>query len=492
MLGVDYMVFGDTLKMLLDFANIKQAHLASYLGYDVSYISRWLNGTKLPSLKNNSPLLALIAEYIIKNTNSTEHLALCKTLGAETVDSEDYLVELIVKLLKDSYQLDSEKPHLRHFSSTKWEYNSRVSWVSVSRSDVNRIMGELLSEATYQSDDIVRVFSMSGCDDFGYSECKRFWHPIIEGMKPGTTIHIDLLAPFWEHEYLSGVARDILIFLFGLGNSIETDIFARSHSYPDNYSLWVCNNTVCVEGSFDKFLNRYKTFFTQDKSLTSEYYGAGTEELRTKSKLIYRNSFESLYKAKFFQSFMMDGDICMLTNTMPIHFFGDELKSSLCAKYNFDHIFLEMNDFFEKMLGKWSIAVYRSAVINFFFEGKAYLFGHEVVLEPDERVIYLNNLIQRLERTQGELYILNDTNPVMNLYDVDCSLFLGGRSLFAVKTPDDKTVADRTIISANDSSLIKCFRYFFADIHSLSDTFVSKNEQAISILKQGIKLIQNK
>lgn len=66
------MTFGETLKALLDVSNIKQSQLAAHLGYDVSYISRWLNDSKLPSAKNNSAIFAQIAEYISKNVNESE------------------------------------------------------------------------------------------------------------------------------------------------------------------------------------------------------------------------------------------------------------------------------------------------------------------------------------------------------------------------------------------------------------------------------------
>lgn len=52
------MTFGQTLKQLLTLSGIKSAHLADALGYDTSYISRWVNDIKLPSLKNNEDLFS--------------------------------------------------------------------------------------------------------------------------------------------------------------------------------------------------------------------------------------------------------------------------------------------------------------------------------------------------------------------------------------------------------------------------------------------------
>ena len=44
---------------------MKSAHLADALGYDTSYISRWVNDIKLPSLKNNDDLFLKISRTIV-------------------------------------------------------------------------------------------------------------------------------------------------------------------------------------------------------------------------------------------------------------------------------------------------------------------------------------------------------------------------------------------------------------------------------------------
>ena len=44
--------FGDLLKEILKFIGMKSSYLARCLGYDVSYISKWCSGSKIPSSKN--------------------------------------------------------------------------------------------------------------------------------------------------------------------------------------------------------------------------------------------------------------------------------------------------------------------------------------------------------------------------------------------------------------------------------------------------------
>ena len=44
--------FGHLLENLLYIAEIKNSSLAKALQYDVSYISKWINGRKLPAERN--------------------------------------------------------------------------------------------------------------------------------------------------------------------------------------------------------------------------------------------------------------------------------------------------------------------------------------------------------------------------------------------------------------------------------------------------------
>ena len=46
--------FGRLLEKLLDLSNQKKSALAKVLGYDVSYISKWISGKNLPTQKSMS------------------------------------------------------------------------------------------------------------------------------------------------------------------------------------------------------------------------------------------------------------------------------------------------------------------------------------------------------------------------------------------------------------------------------------------------------
>ena len=43
--------FSEEMKRLMQLTNMKNATVAAVLGYDVSYVSKWINGRNLPAAK---------------------------------------------------------------------------------------------------------------------------------------------------------------------------------------------------------------------------------------------------------------------------------------------------------------------------------------------------------------------------------------------------------------------------------------------------------
>ena len=59
--------FGKLLEKLLYISNQKKSTLAKELGYDVSYISKWINAKNLPTQKSISTICKVTAQFIVKS-----------------------------------------------------------------------------------------------------------------------------------------------------------------------------------------------------------------------------------------------------------------------------------------------------------------------------------------------------------------------------------------------------------------------------------------
>ena len=63
--------FGKLIEKLIYFSGQKNYSLATELGYDVSYISKWINSTMLPSAKNIKNIIKITSNFIVDSSSDS-------------------------------------------------------------------------------------------------------------------------------------------------------------------------------------------------------------------------------------------------------------------------------------------------------------------------------------------------------------------------------------------------------------------------------------
>ena len=98
------MTFGQLLEKLLYLSNQKKIVLAKELGYDISYISKWVNGKNIPTQKNISNICKMTSNFIVNSLTESSKLELKEYFEINTeIDNDDELKGYLEYSLKDSY-----------------------------------------------------------------------------------------------------------------------------------------------------------------------------------------------------------------------------------------------------------------------------------------------------------------------------------------------------------------------------------------------------
>lgn len=92
--------FSRLLKTLISASELKNYTLAQELGYDVSYISKWISGQIIPSEKYAEKILTGISECVV---NKCEPEALAKLMQNYQVDSRSQLKQAVYDNLEAEY-----------------------------------------------------------------------------------------------------------------------------------------------------------------------------------------------------------------------------------------------------------------------------------------------------------------------------------------------------------------------------------------------------
>ena len=105
------MEFGKNIEKLIQFSGQKNYSLAKELGYDVSYISKWISGAMLPASKNIKNICEKTAKFVVDNAteiHKCEILAYYK-LDINKYSSDESIIQYIQDMLNESYLFSSEK-----------------------------------------------------------------------------------------------------------------------------------------------------------------------------------------------------------------------------------------------------------------------------------------------------------------------------------------------------------------------------------------------
>ena len=95
--------FGSILENLLYISNQKKSTLANTLGYDISYINKWISSRNLPSSKRINEICKDIALFIMDSLNNSTYENLINYFEIDENSDEEYIIQYIEETLKNAY-----------------------------------------------------------------------------------------------------------------------------------------------------------------------------------------------------------------------------------------------------------------------------------------------------------------------------------------------------------------------------------------------------
>lgn len=480
------MTFGEVLRELLDVTGIKQAHLASRLGYDVSYINKWVSGAKRPSLRCNAPALEKMAEYMSGELSPEGIDRLNKAFPEARQTGEGGSVcEWVHSLLVSGCELQ-EKP--RPSGGKSYEGTS-LAPAAQENYDTRFIIDSLAEYSYHSSQPELKVFIMAPIYDYGHGECKPLWSQIDKELSPDSRVHVSLIVSFTgvTRKHIADICEDVIVFLFGLPARIELEIFQDPcpGEHENEKYIWMCEDAFLFTSYWDAFTKKSYIMRTKDKALCREYYGAMRSYLRGSRSIIQKSGFEPLLESKFFHMLFVNGGFSSLHTVMPLFLADRRLFSSVSRGLGFPETLLDLYDKLEHCAEARVTVIYRTAITKFTFDGTVSLFGRTTSLSPEDRKALLQALLAKEKAGRSRLIIAEDTNPVLDSADINCSIFIGGRSMYAARLPwPDQAPPSGDIVFSDSPELIEAFQIFMETFAELQPPYVLKDSAAISYLEQ--------
>lgn len=475
------MTFGQTLKQLLLVSGIKSTFLAESLGYDTSYVSRWVNDIKMPSLKNNEDLFEKISDIIVSNCNAAARETLREIYISD--GQAQNLETAVSSVLRETFNGDKSA------SLYKAVAPNAAYYIEGAVPNGNDMFADAIirSVAEGQSSEIncITTAPLS----IASNEDTLFWQTVQNALLPRGDVHIIMNQIVNMKDFASNIDRycaaictfsdfsDLVHYKFYKDES-DADLYSVQYTFIED-SLLVTRMITPVSGAVN-------SLSCTDKAVLAPNYHLFVSKLQMQKRLLRHCRCCELSDGQFLYNFVMGGDIKYLLNVMHPIYMTRELYTDLMGKYMPENSNDDFMIYFNSLCAnaKKKVIVYRSALLEYIYNGVIYFSGSTVTLSKKDREIHLEQLLENIKNGNCELSILDDINPILNREKINLALYLSKSAGFAVSMTSSDTA-----LKLCSARAVEYFNQFFNHLLELPKKYILIGNDAEAFIRRGMQLL---
>ncbi len=471
------MTFGRTLQELTALCGVKRCNLAAALGYDPSYISRWINGVKLPSLRNNDALFARLAQYLTENAAAEvrEKIAQEFELGCDTSDDAAFAAALGAMLAR-IHAAERERA-AGHPVSSGYE-NATVSRVK----DI-----ALFPESIFQAlrrlsppERLEMICTMPIHAQFKNNE--SFFKRVLDCLPPNTELHVMQFMDMDDVSSKTDVSCRSFCYLMGLSRKIRYS-FYECRSARAGYT-YLIRGSLLLQYIREPFSRELHLLESADKELIGRYCASADAYVRERVPIAHVPDLQRLLSKQYFVDYFMQPHCrCLLRHMQPF-FFPEELREKLLAgradMRKELQMFLDGAEFFE------SIILYQLALVDYIYTGRLMVLNSVVIVPPEDRLAHLRNMVARLKSSPKQLCILSTQNAVCNYDDISVSVFTNQHTAFVLNSGEQHNPAAYTVDSG---AMVRQLNVWFNHLLKLPAEQCLTGQAVIDYILRCIRLL---
>ena len=487
--------FGNLIEKLLYISNQKKSSLAKFIGYDVSYINKWILSTYLPSSKRINEICKNISDFIIQSLDESGLINLIDYFEIPSDSSKEYISQYIETILKEVY-LDTINLNNKSVQNLPKSTHSEEYYNSFSMVKPNIIYNTFFNELNNMSDKedsleiliSLNLMYLNHKDKIALSDLKEFLYKISKKTKVKASFLIGLGG--------DDKNNDVINTLLGI-NLIAT--------YPSlNFKIYnykVNSNTV-VFAIKDKFLSTNIFFeegeclFTtssKDRRLVEEFYSNLKYTLKNKGNLLcYRKDSSSMIEDQTYIQYIMNNDLRCLLGSINEFFMPPDLFMEIAQKL-FGHNKKIINELQKINLflhnvtykSKLRVLIYESELRKYMSSGKLHFFNTPVTLTFKERERHIEYIEKILTESNDVEIRLVDGDFVDDFKNKENPSLYLSRNLKFTKVHPDSGKNDYFIISDTEFKNM-CTDLFDKLWNTRTDIVISNKEEMLDRIARSI------
>lgn len=485
------MEFGKNIEKLIQFSGQKNYSLAKELGYDVSYISKWISGTMLPASKNIKNICEKTAKFVVDNAteiHKCEILAYYK-LDINKYSSDESIIQYIQDMLNESYLFSSQKNANKNYIKVGKENTEQCnSLLYIKPRLLKKHLDEEIMDLTKKEikNDVILL-----ADLFSLGKDDKLH---IAGIRSGSTIKTEMknvrirfLISFDEN------AEDIIFNTILLMNMIK--IYSNI-----NFTFYSCKHaqysltSVIKENSFTYtvYTDTKQCLFTnvsQDPKVVQDIYESLEEMIETRSRITFleKNPREIILEKNYIE-YMIGRDLRWLIGNMSELFMPSDLfleigkivfgesKEIVDELKNIDAIL--QNAIYKSDI---QILMYENAIRQYISNGILSFFNTTITLSLEQRQRHIEYMEKILKENEDIDIKLINGNLVDDFKNKENPTAYLSRNINIIKGNfDEYSEYENKYLIIRDNRLDNIFKRFFKEVWESERYNISKfKEEAI-------------
>jgi len=439
-----------------------------------------MNDAKTPSLKNNEDLFERIAAFLLYHASESSVPVLEKRYR---LDDPLALQAAIEAELMDAYSMSTRSQD----TFSELEVNAYCMPKGSLRDKADIFNKAIVRSAEKKNTDSVHCYTSSPISSY-HTKNNVLSNSIFELAKAD--------------------GLDIIIHQF-----VDTDDFAEN---INRYCAAICNYADNVDGFTFHF---YKSDFeidprllqfayiedelmsllvrnplsqtdhliicTDPEAISSSHFSIA-RKIHQSTKLLRDRAESSIPLNHFLYDFIMEDKLRYFLNVMQPIYMCDDFIAKIFRTYlphvSDDEFRVYVNSLCSR--SQREVIIYRSALLDYFYSGKAFVFENMLAIQRKDRIQHLEQILENMKKGDSKLTIIDDDNPIIDRKNAQMSFYLTKEIGYAMTFKKESR-----ILLFNSHQLVSGFNTFFDNIQKLDSRYILTGEEAEDFIRRGMMRI---
>lgn len=443
--NLNNIAFGQLLEKLLYLSNQKKSVLAKKLGYDISYISKWIKGRNLPTQKNISNICEITSEFIVESLNPISKQELKRYFEIEVEIKDDAgLIQYIDRILRESYIISVQDSRYDIHKSTHSQdnYNSMMHINPRLRKQyLSNDAGLYLSESGKL--DIIlstNLYKLKSDDKLAIAKMKS----ILSEIQKNNTVRARVLTGFEGSEENTILNTLIIIDMIATYPNLNFEIY--NCNIDNSNILSVLKDRIFHSAIFSSNGRCLLTNMSKEKNIVDEVYYSLEEIIKNQGKLLVdKKAPLQILKEKIYLQYIMGQDMRLILGAMNEFFMPSDLFIELAENiFGQDEVLLkelvQINIFLQNIIYKSNIniLIYESELMKYISTGEVLFFNKPVKLTLEQMKRHIKNIEKIIKDYEGiKIKLVEESFLEANDLDLKPSIYLSKNLTIIKMNPMD-------------------------------------------------------